>query len=139
MKKITVYLIVAFCCLSSSSIADFESKIPLKYISSCELDFNNDGSEDIALLVETAKGRELIILMRKPEGFNAFLISNVGQYEYLSCYYGDSLQETAVGKKGKKRAVFKTSGTYLSLAHPEGPSRDYFWNGNGFTEVSTSD
>ena len=140
MKTIIIMCLAFFLsCLDVDSMASEIKGRPLKFISSCNLDLNNDGSDDIALLVETDSGRELIILVRKPEGFDAFLISNVAQYEYLSCYYGDSLQETSVGKGNKKGRVFKTPGAYVELAHPEGPSRAYFWNGKDFTEVQIAD
>jgi hypothetical protein len=47
----------------SPSFSEEGNGMPLKYISSCELDLNNDNQTDIAMLVETVRGRELIILM----------------------------------------------------------------------------
>ena len=65
MKKCIVYvcLITVFIILSLNAFAQTGTGAPLKYISSCEIDLNNDDEPDIALLVETIKGQELIILM----------------------------------------------------------------------------
>lgn len=139
MRTVIMCLTVFLSCSNPNSKASEEAGRPLKFISSCELDLNKDEMDDIALLVEAENGRELIILMRNSEGYNAFVISHVGEYEYLSCYYGDSLEETSAGKGNKETKVYKTPGAYLLLGQPEGASRAFFWNGKGFTQVSTGD
>jgi hypothetical protein len=112
---------------------------PLKYISSCELDFNNDGEPDIALLVETLRGRELIVLMKTAKGYNAFVPYKGGHQMHLSCHFGKSVKETQAGR-GKKTEVFhKTPGTYIRLYQPEGAAVVYFWDGSDFKEVWVAD
>ena len=113
--------------------------MPLKYIYSCEFDFNNDDEPDIALLVETIRGRELIILMKTVSGYNAFVVSRGKPNMYLSCHFGKSVIETSAGKGKGTGKVYKTPGTYIQLTQPEGSSVVYFWNGSGFKEVWTSD
>ncbi len=61
--------------LTSIVLAGSGSGMPLKYISSCEIDLNADNATDIAFLVETLKGRELIVLMKSVEGYDAFLVT----------------------------------------------------------------
>lgn len=112
---------------------------PLKYISSCELDFNNDDESDIALLVETLRGHELIVLTRSGEGYNAYVLSKEASNMHLSCHFWKFIKETSAGKGEKEGRTHKTPGTYIKLAHPEGSSAAYFWNGSGFKEVWTSD
>jgi len=109
---------------------------PLKYISSCEIDLNNDGQPDIALLVETLLGQELIVLLRTNSGYNAFLVSKARPGMYLSCHFGRTVQESKA-LDGEK--TYKTPGAYLELHQPEGASVAYFWDGYRFKEVWTAD
>ena len=134
--KFMIYGLSLF--FSTTSVAESANQIPLlKQMSSCELDINKDGNPDIAILVETVSGREAIVLVRNENGYNSFLVRGNSQNMLLSCYSGNSIQETQAGKgKGK---VYKTMGTYIKLVQPEGASVAYFWNGSGFTEVWTSD
>jgi hypothetical protein len=86
---------------------------PLKYVSSGELDLNNDGESEVA---------------------------RVDSSMHLSCHFGNVLKETAAGKKGRNEGrVYKTPGTYIQPAQPESSAVAYFWNGRGFTEVWTAD
>lgn len=141
MKKwiVHVYWIIIFICFSSNSFSETGDGIPLKYISSCELDFNNDSEPDIALLIETTKGRELIVLMKTATGYNTFVVSREKPNMHLSCHFGKSIKETSAGKGKKEGKVYKTPGSYIQLTQPEGSSVVYFWNGEGFKEVWTSD
>jgi hypothetical protein len=129
---------------STNAISITGSGNPFKYISSCELDFNNDDEPDIALLVETLRGRELIGLIKTGKGYNAYVLSSVlsssaASGMYLSCHFGESIKETIAGKGKKDVRIYKTPGTYIKMAHPEGSSVVYFWNGDRFKEVWTSD
>lgn len=141
MKKniICVCCIIIFCSFSTDSFSEKGTGMPLKYIYSCEFDFNNDDEPDIALLVETIRGRELIILMKTVSGYNAFVVSRGKPNMYLSCHFGKSVIETSAGKGKGTGKVYKTPGTYIQLTQPEGSSVVYFWNGSGFKEVWTSD
>jgi len=112
---------------------------PLKNISSCQLDFDGDNESDIALLVETFKSIELIALIKTAKKYNAYILSNVALNMRLSCHIGRFVKETSAGKGKKESTIHKTHGTYIKLAHPEGSSVAYFWNGTGFTEVWMSD
>jgi hypothetical protein len=127
----------AFGLASSSELS--RSKVPLKYISSCELDFNNDDVPDIALLLETLRGHERIVLMKTDKGYDAYGISKKVSSMHLSCRFGKFIKETPAGKGEKEGRTYKTPGTYIQLGHPEGPSVAYFWNGSGFKEVWTGD
>ncbi len=137
MKRL-IYVFLAIGLFVSGSSAEnlTGSGDPLKYISSCELDFNNDGQPDIALLVETLLGRQLIVLMRTEKGYNAFIVSRGKQGMHLSCHFGKTIRESNAFSNPK---VYKTPGTYIQLHEPEGASVAYFWNGFGFTEAWTAD
>lgn len=141
MKKYIIHLFSVFIliCLSINAYSITGDGNPLKYISSCEMDFNNDNEPDIALLVETLiGGRQLIVLMKTKSGYDAYYVVGKDlQNMHLSCHFGKIVKETTAGEKGGR--VFKTSGTYLKLSQPEGASVAYFWDGKKFKEVWTSD
>jgi len=132
-----VILLIVGCTMNA--FAQTGNGDPLKYISSCELDFNNDGQADIALLVETVRGRELIIMLRTKEGYAAYEVANVPPLMHLSCRFGKSLKEAPAGRKGTEARTHRTPGAYIRLNQPEGASIAYFWNGKAFTQVWTSD
>ncbi|MCK5218116.1 hypothetical protein KAR10_01260 [bacterium] len=108
--------------------------MPLKYISSYEEDFNGDKLTDIAMLVETVRGRELIVLNHnKRGGYEAFLVSSGKPGMYLQCFYGDTVIDVHTAKK------YKTVGVYLRLKTPESAAVAYFWNGRVYQEVWIED
>ena len=111
---------------------------PVRYLSSCEVDLNNDGQSDVVLLVETVRGRELIVLLKTRDAYAVYDFPNIGALMVLSCRFGRTVTETEAGKKPDNR-IHKTSGTYIQLTQPEGASLVYYWNGKGFTGVWTSD
>lgn len=138
-KKVIGFLIIITACWSLTANAGGAtgSDNSLKYISSCEIDINNDGMPDIALLVETLTGRQLIALLKTTNGHDGYIVSNDKSGMNLSCRFGKTLEKSmALGPEKKK---YMTPGTYLELTLPEGSSVAYFWNGHGFTEVWTSD
>ena len=139
MKKYFIFLcIAAITYYSTDAYSLTGNGNPLKYISSCELDFNNDNEPDIALLIETLiGGRQLIVLMKTEKGYDSYVVQKDMPNMHLSCHFGKSIKETTAGKKEGK--IFKTLGTYLKLTQPEGASVAYFWDGHGFVEVWTSD
>ncbi len=136
---ICISLIVAVSFFSSDSAAETGSGMPLKYIASCELDFNADDKPDIAFLVETIRARELIVLMKTANGYNVFVVSKGKADMHLSCNFGKSIKETSAGSGTGK--VYETPGSYIQLSQPEASSVVYYWNKNKsrFQEVWTSD
>lgn len=121
------------------SYAETSIDIPIKQISSCTIDLNADNKSDIALLFETDKGQELVVLMKTVDSYNVFIVSKGMTNMYLSCYRGKSVKETAAGKGQRKGKTYKTPGAYLKLTQPEGSSVVFFWNRNEFREVWTAD
>lgn len=112
----------------------------LRYVTGCEIDLNGDFETDITMVVETSRGRELIVLIRTAEGYNAFVLSKVEPYMDISCRIGKTVTETKVfSEDGSSGKVFQTPGAYLQLSEPEGASVAYFWNGSGFSEVWIAD
>ena len=134
---LSLLIISVFCCLIKSDIAATVTGNSLKYISSCEIDLNNDGIPDVALLLETQTGRQLIVLLKTPNGYNGYVAATDKPDMYLSCHFGKTV--TASKAVGEENITYTTPGAYLKLTLPEGSSAVYFWNGSGFTEVWTSD
>jgi hypothetical protein len=85
---ILIYLMIIISGLISVSFAETGTGMPLKYISSCEIDLNDDNEPDIAMLVETIRGRELIVLMRTGNGYNTFVVARDKANMFLSCHFG---------------------------------------------------
>lgn len=139
MKAYFVCIIVLLSGFISPSFAETGTGAPLKYISSCEIDLNHDNAPDIAFLVETLRGRELIVLMRSAQGYTAFTVSKDKSDMQLTCQFGMTVTETLAGKGKGSGKVYKTPGAYIKLTLPEGSSVVYFWNDKGFKEVWTSD
>jgi hypothetical protein len=109
---------------------------PLKYVSSCEMDFNGDGQPDMALLVDTLIGRQLIVLLKTAKGYDAYVVSRGRPEMYLSCHFGNTIYESKAFNNAK---TYKTPGSFLLLHQAEGASVGFFWEGTGFKEVWTAD
>ena len=124
--------------LNLECFAESGSGTPLKYISSCEIDLNNDDEVDITLLVETVRGRELIALIKIENGYKAYLLSKGKEDMQLSCHFGREIKETSTGKGKRKGKVYEINGAYIKLTLPESSSVVYFWTDSGFKEVWTS-
>jgi len=107
------------------------------YISSCEIDLNGDSQSDVVFLVDTSRGRELIVLLRSAGGYAAQVLTAGKGHSILTCNYGRTVTETKSGQG--KGQVFKTPGTYIELTQPESSSIAFFWTKEGFKEVWTSD
>jgi len=113
---------------------------PLKYISSCEIDLNGDKVADIAMLVETVRGREFIVLMKSAEGYDTYVLYCGEESWYFSCAFGEAFTGySEEDSTGSTRKTYRTPGAYLELYIPEGGAEAFFWNGSGFTEVWTLD
>jgi len=137
-----VYIFIVIGSLNAGELPHTEAGNSIKYISGCELDFNNDNELDTALLVETMQSEQLIVLMRTKKDLGAYVyfLPRGEPPMHLSCRFGNLIRETLAGKgKKKEEKLYKTLGTYIQLFQPEGSSVAYFWNGKGFTEIWTSD
>ena len=132
---LAMYILV----ISSSSFAETGRGMPIKYLSSCELDLNNDDKPDIAFLIETVLGRELIVLIRNDNGYESYVLVTGKQDMYMTCHFGKEIKETIAGKGKKKVKIHKTNGTYLQVIYPETSSVAYFWKDNKFKKIWTSD
>ena len=136
---ISLVLFLAIIAISSTTLGRSPEGTPLKYISSCEADFNGDGANDIALLIEPLEGRELIVLLKSESGYEAYLLAkNLKEFEYMSCQYGNSV-EALPDSTGDQKVTCKTPGAYIELYQPEGASRAFYWTGIRFKEVWLSD
>lgn len=136
-RLIALSIVLSVMILPSTAIPN--DGIPLKYLSSCQMDLNGDSELDMVILVETVRGRELLALIKTPQSYNSYVVSQNKPDMYLSCHYGKTVTETLAGKGNKHRKSYTTPGTFISLIQPEGSSVAYFWNGTGFTEVWTAD
>lgn len=138
MSTHRLLLLVVFVGSSAADTApQAGSGVPLKYIASCEIDLDVDGEVDVVMLVETLKGRELIALMRRPSGYDAYIVSRDKPDMHLSCHFGKYIE--ARTSRRVKGTVYETPGTYIKLTLPEGSAVAYFWIPGGFKEVWVSD
>jgi len=103
--------------LPSAAIAG--DGVPLKYISSCQIDVNSDNELDMVILVETARGPELLALIKTAQGYNTYVVSKDKPDMYLSCHYGKMVTETLAGKGKETRKSYTTPGAYIELKQPE--------------------
>ncbi len=138
---VVLYVLFSICLFSgvSSAESDIGIGMPMKYISSCEIDLDNNNASDIALLVETVRDRELIVLMKGDKRYEAFLLTTGKKGMLLSCHFGKYVKETSAGRGKKEGKIFETLGTYVKLKQPEGATVVYFWHKNSFKEVWTAD
>ena len=132
------YAFLIFVSLFSLAARSFTGDgMPFKYISSCEIDLNGDNKADKALLIEGLNGRELLALIAKAKGYDAFLVSTGKENMFLNCKFGSEVKETNLGSgKGK---TYKTPGAYIELIKPESSAVAYIWFKGSFQEVWTSD
>lgn len=108
-----------------------------KYLAGCEMDLDGDTETDIALLMDTERGRELIVLLRRSGGYTTTVLCQPRERSRLSCRLGLQISETVAGNaRGRK---FRTPGAFLEIIYPEASSIAYFWNGAEFKSVWTSD
>jgi hypothetical protein len=114
---------------------------PARYLAPCEADLSGDGQPDLALLIETVRGTELIALVSgESNPYRAFLLLRHNQSSkpgILACEYDDEVRETRAGR-GTGR-VFRTPGAYVHLVWPESSSVAYVWLKDTFVEVWTGD
>jgi hypothetical protein len=144
--QVALGILVVFCALrvwggtDLTRVANPGSGQPLRFISSCQIDLNADGEADVSMLVETVRGWEPIVLMKKSAGYDTYVVAENKTGMYLTCRYGSTVTEFPSDDKSKLPGkTYKTPGAYLELAQPEGSAVAYYWNGSGFTEVWTSD
>jgi hypothetical protein len=97
--RLVLSLVVMVTGLNSLSLEAAGTELPMKKVSSCELDLNNDGEADLAFLVDTSKGRELIVLMKTSSGYNAYVVSRDRPGMNLSCHLGKSVVEDTTGTR----------------------------------------
>jgi hypothetical protein len=142
VNKIALILLCSLLCffaLSFSSVAESENGIPIKCLNSCEADFNSDNKQDIAILIETKIGWELIVLIRNGSSYKPYVLAKGKQDMKMSCHFGMEIKETIAGEGKRKVRIHKTNGTYLQIIYPEASSVVYFWKDNKFKEIWTSD
>jgi hypothetical protein len=112
---------------------------PLKYISGYELDLDNDGTLDIATLIETNKGIELIVILQKKSKNITYRLYEGNYSPILSYKFKNTVLETAAGPGKRKPIKHKIHGVYLALSFPESSSIAFFWDKDHFQEISISD
>jgi len=138
--RLSLFVVAGILFINAALFGSSGAGTPFKYISSCEIDLNDDDRCDLAMLIETIEGRELIVLLRMEGGYEAFLLSrNIDENCHLSCHFGSTISETEAGDNSEARRQFEVPGAYLTLYQPEGAAIAYFWDGNGFMDIWISD
>lgn len=114
--------------------------LPVKYISSCQVDLNNDNIKDIVFLAETVRGIELMILLTKGNsGYETHVISKYKSIARMSCHYGSYIIKSKAGPGKNTRRISIPFGTYIKLTFPEASAVVYFLDGNDIKEVWIAD
>jgi hypothetical protein len=111
--------------------------LPVKFLSSCEIDLNGDRQPDLVLELEASSGQQIVALLKNDSGYEAHVITTEMSTMLMSCRLGDSIQPTTAGSgTGQRSAV---PGAYVYFNSPEGASVAYYWAGASFAEVWVSD
>jgi hypothetical protein len=137
MKQIIKYILFTISIISL--ILASNETIPLKYISGCQIDLDKNGETDLALILESSNGSELIVLMRSEGTYKSYLLFEKCDFMNLSCNYGFDLIETSTGKGKRKERKVKTNGTYLLLSKPESSKIAFYWDNNKFQKIWLAD
>jgi hypothetical protein len=138
--RMILFAVAGILFINAAPFGSSGAGTPFKYISSCEIDLNDDDRCDLAMLIETIEGRELIVLLRTEAGYEAFLLARkIDENFHLASHFGKTIRDTEAGDDSEVRRQFEVPGAYLTLYQPEGAATAYFWDGIGFTEVWVSD
>jgi len=124
--------------LAIMSMASFKAySQDLSILSSCEIDLNADKIVDTAFILQSSEKQELYIILRSKKQSKAFVLSEKVAGMSLQCLKGFSIKETKAGTR--KGAIHKTPGAYIHLYQPESSSVAFYWDGENFKEIWTSD
>jgi len=105
----------------------------------CTIDLDFDGQVDTVVLIENQEVYELVALLKRDAGYQAFVLSTARQRLELSCVRGASVTGTAAGPGRRTGTVYNTGGSYVVFAQPEGAAAAYFWRRTAFVEVWIAD
>lgn len=108
-------------------------------IESCSNDLDGDGQQDLVLRVATGSGFDTIALLRRRDGYRAYLLDRTAEVMKLTCEVGTSVRSTTAGVGTPVERVFRTPGAFVSLKQPEGAAVSYIWTGKFFLAVWTAD
>ncbi len=109
---------------------------PAKFYSSCEIDLNADGRQDLALSIETVRGQEVLALVATDDGYHTFVLSRGHGSVSMTCQFGKEVRESSHG--GGSGRTIRTPGAYVLVGQPEGPRTAYVWVDGRFVEVWVS-
>jgi hypothetical protein len=141
MKNSILLFSIVLCFFAHCALfAQTETQSPLKYIEGCEIDLDGDSQNDISLLMKTNKGFELIVLLKKGDGYKTLLLwQGDSEIMNMSCCYGKSIKAFATDRKCNKKTRYETNGTYIRLSEPEGSCMAFYWKNGKFEKVWVSD
>jgi hypothetical protein len=134
--KTAVTLFTLWAVLLAIPAAHAQGKpVPtLQIEASCEVDLNADQTPDIALVAETSRGFELIVLMRRGRGYSTFVVHKGKQRMGLTCWRGKKMPVP-----GSKTKTVKTNGAYLVLEKRGKPFVAFYWARRTFQDVWADD
>ncbi|MDE0091690.1 MAG: hypothetical protein OXN83_00200 [Oligoflexia bacterium] len=115
-----------------------KQKIKAERSPMCKIDLNGDKADDFIFLVY---GWKVFVLLTKNGAYNLYLVDEIeklSRWGQLFCREGNYVTETTAGD-GSGRKFKVPTGAYLEIVEPESSSVVYYWKGNGFQEVWTSD
>ena len=140
MKALGLALAIGAISLMSLPVVCAEQAgSPIAFAGGCKIDLNADGTEDTALLINSGKSYELIVIMRLKEATKSYVLNESNSMRYLACKRGKEIKETGAGPGKKAGRIHRTNGAYLTLLEPESSEAAYFWSDGAFKEVWLSD
>jgi hypothetical protein len=131
-------LLLAVSVSTAAGQSSPPSTSAIKLLASCQLDVTGDKLPDVAMLIETRRGLELVALVADATGYRQAAVLFRPEYPgELSCRVGRRVRETKAG--GGSGQVVATPGGFIELVYPEQSSVAFVWDGQHFIEVWTSD
>ena len=138
LRLLSILAVSIFVCFWDSA-QGAEYARPVKFYKGCEVDFDNNGFTDVAMLVQTTKGVELMVIMKNKSGGRAFLLHEGSGLPRLSCRYKESVNAIVQIVGENKKAPHTINAHVIVMIRPEAATWLYYWEGNGFSELWLSD
>lgn len=126
-----------------SNVQGVESGRPVRFYEGCEADFDGNGFTDVAMLVNTSRGVELIVIMKNMDDGRVFLLFEsdepVSKSLHLSCQYEVSVDAIVQVVGENRKSPHTINANVIEMVYPEGAAWIYFWKENGFSDLWLSD
>ncbi len=112
---------------------------PLAFLGGCRMDFDRNGQEDLAMLLDTGNSVNLVLLQEEYGGYNAEVLAYDTGQMLLTCHFGESVMAYPEEEGDSELVELSINGPYLRLTLPESTSMVFFWQDNAFHRAWTAD